>query len=158
MEGFDREIEGFIQWCSDHFLEVNAKKTKDMVIDFSKSKVIVPPSNINGEEIERVTTYKYLGVEIDSQLKFNDLAMSKYRKLQQRLFFLRRLSYFRIDRRILQMFYKTVLQSVLTFGLLCTFGNMRAQDQAKLQRMIKTASKIIGIDQVSAARLYKELI
>ena len=56
------------------------------------------------------------------------------------------------------MFYKSILQSVLSFGLICVFGNMHVKDQKRLQRMIKMASKIIGLDQVSAAQLYNELI
>ena len=158
IEGFEKELDHFIKWCSEHFLEINVKKTKEMVIDFSRNKNTVPPSLINDQTIERVSTYKYLGVEIDDNLKFDECARNKTKKLQQRLFFLRKLNQFRVDRFILQMFYKAVLQSVLSFGLVCTFGNMRVQDHAKLQRMIKTASRIIGVDQVSAAELYDHLI
>lgn len=62
VSGFQRELQGFTQWCSENFLEINVKKTKEMVINFSKNRMIVPPSNINGELVERVSTYKYLGV------------------------------------------------------------------------------------------------
>ena len=55
------------------------------------------------------------------------------------------------------MFYKTLLHSVLSFGLICAFGNMYTQDQKKLQRIIKVASRIIGVDQVSVAQLYNDL-
>ena len=55
------------------------------------------------------------------------------------------------------MFYKALLQSVLSFGHICTYGNMYIKDQKKLQRMVKTASKIIGVAQVSVAKLYNEL-
>jgi len=55
------------------------------------------------------------------------------------------------------MFYKILLQSVLSFGLFCVFGNMHVKDQKKLLLMIKMASKIIGLYQVSTAQLYNEL-
>lgn len=67
-----------------HFLEV--KKTNEMVIDCSKNKISVPLSDINGDQIAMVSTHKYLGVETGDQLK-------------QRLFFLRKLSLFRIDQQ-----------------------------------------------------------
>lgn len=89
MEGFERETQAFIQWCSEYFLEVKN------VIDFGQNKITVPPCKINGDIAERVSTYKYLGVEIDHQLKFSQLAESKSRKLQQRLFFLRKVNSFR---------------------------------------------------------------
>lgn len=57
-----------------------------MVIDCSKNKISVPLSDINGDQIEMVSTHKYLGVETGDQLK-------------QRLFFLRKLSLFRIDQQ-----------------------------------------------------------
>lgn len=53
--------------------------------------------------------------------------------------------------------YKSVLQRAPSFGLTCVFGNMRVQDQVKLQRLIKTAGRIIGIDQESATNLYTKL-
>ncbi|CAB1328813.1 unnamed protein product, partial [Coregonus sp. 'balchen'] len=49
-------------------------------------------------------------------------------------------------------------QSVMSFGLICMFGNMRAQDKVKLQRLIKAGGRIIGIDQESATSLYTNLI
>lgn len=77
---------------------------------------------------------------------------------QQRVFFLWKLNHFRANHRILQMLYKSVLQSVLPSGLICSLGNKGVQDQAKLRRNIKTASKITGVDQVSVAQLYNDLI
>ena len=38
------------------------------------------------------------------------------------------------------------------------FGNKRKQDQDKLQRMIKMASRVIGCNQMSAAQLCEDLI
>ena len=60
-----------------YFLVVNAKKTKELIIDFNKKGIIVPPLNINGVVVERVTTYTYLGVEIDNKLTFNEQNESK---------------------------------------------------------------------------------
>ena len=73
------------------------------------------------------------------------------------MFFLRKLNHFKIDSCLLQMFYKTLLQSVLSFDLICAFGNMDIQDQKKLLRIVKIASKIIGVDQISVALLHNDL-
>lgn len=58
-----------------------------MVIDFNIKGIIVPPSNINGELVERVSTYTYLGVKIASRIigvdqvsvaqSHNDLSLKK---------------------------------------------------------------------------------
>lgn len=39
-----------------------------MLIGFSKKGIIVSPSEIDGEQIEWVSSYKYLGIEIDKKL------------------------------------------------------------------------------------------
>lgn len=101
IEGFESKVHGFISWCTDNFLQVNVKKTKEMVIGFSKKGTPRPPSRINGKQIERVSSYKYLGIEIDDRLCFNECAKNKCKKLQQRMFFLRKLRGFRLDCSIL---------------------------------------------------------
>ena len=57
-------------------------KTKEMVIDFRRSGGEVPLTNVNNVPIERVNTSKYLGIEIDEQLKFNECATVKVKTLQ----------------------------------------------------------------------------
>ena len=78
--------------------------------------------------------------------------------MQQRLYFLRKLKSFKVDHLILQMFYKSVVQSILTFCLICVFGNMRSLDQAKLGRVVKHASNVIGIQQEFPDDLYRSLL
>ncbi|KAK0131096.1 RNA-directed DNA polymerase from mobile element jockey [Merluccius polli] len=48
LEGFEREVQGFIKWCTDNFLMVNVKKTKEMLTDFSKKAITVSQSKMNG--------------------------------------------------------------------------------------------------------------
>jgi hypothetical protein len=74
------------------------------------------------------------------------------------MIFLRKLNHFQVDCTILELFYKTVLQSLLSFGLVCVFGNMRKGDQDKLQHLVKTASKIIGCSQTSVTQLWADLV
>ncbi|KAI3353897.1 hypothetical protein L3Q82_005103 [Scortum barcoo] len=59
----------FVDWCELNHLQVNASKTKEMVIDFSrKPSADIAPVNIQGLDIERVRTYKYLGVHLNNKL------------------------------------------------------------------------------------------
>lgn len=133
------------------------KKTKEIVIHFSKKENSIPPSNIHDVKVERVTSYTYLGVEIDNKLTFKECAQSKFKKLQKRMFFLMKLASFRIDSCMLQLFYKALLQRLLVFGLICAYGNMLKKDQKKLQHTVKAASGIIRIDQVSVAQRFNDL-
>ena len=53
-------------------MQFNVKKTKELVIDFRRNRIPPTPLTVNGETIERATTYKYLGVIIDEKLNWNE--------------------------------------------------------------------------------------
>ncbi|KAI3375638.1 hypothetical protein L3Q82_003955 [Scortum barcoo] len=90
----------FVDWCELSHLQVNASKTKEMVIDFSrKPSSDIAPVNIQGLDIERVRTYKYLGVHLNNKLDWTDNTDSLYKRGQSRLYMLRRLGSFSIQRR-----------------------------------------------------------
>ena len=62
------EINKFVTYCKINFLELNVKKTKEMIIDFRKSNALPDPFIINDHTVERVRTYKYLGVMLNNNL------------------------------------------------------------------------------------------
>ncbi len=67
---YQRAITYFSTWCVDNFLHLNISKTKELV--FSSSKTQIHPSiDINGEMVERVEHFRYLGITLDDHLKFN---------------------------------------------------------------------------------------
>ena len=63
------EIDSFAKWCNNNFLDLNVKKTKEMIFDFHSKLTPHVPTVINNSEVEVVATYKYLGTVIDDKLK-----------------------------------------------------------------------------------------
>eukprot|EP00061_Rhincodon_typus_P017042 g45566.t1 len=55
------EIEGSASWCNENNLSLNIGKTKELIIDFRKKGGEHVPSYINGAEVERVESTKFLG-------------------------------------------------------------------------------------------------
>ena len=51
------EAERFSNRCSDNSLDLNVKKTKEMLTDFRKAPTVIPDLFIDGVRVE----YKYLG-------------------------------------------------------------------------------------------------
>ena len=62
------EVERFINWCRDNSLDLNVKKTKEMLIDFRKAPAVTPDLFPDGVKVERVTQYKYLGTVLGNKL------------------------------------------------------------------------------------------
>ena len=74
------------QWSSDHYLSLNALKCKYMLI--SRKKQPLQPINplvLNGEDLEKVDTYKYLGILIllTSSLSWSPHISSVCKKARQ---------------------------------------------------------------------------
>ena len=60
-------------------MHLNVSKTKEMCIDFRCNRTVISPIIINGELVEQVDSFKYLGVVLDTKLSFteHDTAMQK---------------------------------------------------------------------------------
>ena len=80
------EINKFVTYCKINFLELNVKKTKEMIINFRKSKALPDPIIINDHTVERVRTYKYLGVMLNNDLSWSSNTDYIISKLNSRLY------------------------------------------------------------------------
>ena len=131
-----QEVNNLVSWCSENYLELNPKKTKEMHIDFRKNSPTPVPLTIKDDTVEIVTSYRYLGVTLDSQLKWTENTISVQKKAAQRLYFLRKLKSFRVEKTILELFYKSIVQSTITYCLSCTIGNLSAENKKLINKMI----------------------
>ena len=104
--------------------------------------------------VEFVETYKYLGSLIDNKLTFISNTEMLCKRGQQRLFCLRKLSKFRVDKTLMTLFYKSYIESVLTFSLICWYGSLTVKAKTALSNIVKVSSKIIGVQQSSLSVLY----
>ncbi|KAI3355034.1 hypothetical protein L3Q82_017853, partial [Scortum barcoo] len=130
-----------VDWRELNHLQVNT--SKEMVIDFSrKPSSNIAPVNIQGLDIERVRTYKYLGVHLNNKLDWTDNTDSLYKKGQSRLYMLRRLGSFGVCRPLLRTFYETVVASVVSYAMVCWGGGCSERDKKRLNRLIKRASSV----------------
>lgn len=154
-----KEINTFVDWCDQNFLELNVTKTKELIVDFRTTKKILPePVTIKGSEVERVHKFKYLGVVFDDILSWNQNTDTIMNKINSRLYCLRKLSSFNVSKHILQMFYSSVINSVMTFGLTSWGGNLSKNDSGRIDKTIKRAGKVIGKAQDSLDTLYRHRV
>ncbi len=99
---------------------------------------------ISGTPVERVSSFKYLGVNISEDLTWTTHIQTQVKKARQRLYDLRQLRKFRVSPAILKTFYSGAIESVLTQCISVWYGNSSNQDCKALQRVVRLAERISG--------------
>lgn len=139
------EVEHLTSWCQDNCLSLNVGKTKEMIVDFRKRQQrTYSPLMISGSPVERVSSFKYLGVNISEDLTWTAHIQTQVKKARQRLYHLRQLRKFRVSPAILKTFYLGAIESVLTQCITAWYGNSTSHDCKALQRVVRLSERISG--------------
>ena len=152
---YTQEVMSFVDRCDSNHLVINVTKTTEMVIDFRKQTKVPDLIGIKENDVERVETFKYLGIELDNKLTWKQNTYSIVKKTKPCLHCLRKLRTFNVHNTLLQLFYTSIIRSTLTFGLACWGDNLLKHDRDKLNRIIKTASMIIGKEQEDIGTIHE---
>ncbi len=149
------EIERLTSWCQDNCLILNVSKTKELIVDFRKRQQRpYTPLMISGTPVERVSSFKYLGVNISEDLTWTAHIQTQAKKARQRLYHLRQLRKFRVSPAILKTFYSGAIESVLTQCISVWYGNSLNQGCKALQRVVRLAERISGSALPSLQDIY----
>ena len=108
-----------------------------MIIDFRRQKSTPTPVVINNETVKIAHTYKYLGFTVDDKLNWHEHCNELIKKINKRMYFLRKLKSFRLNNEVLYKFYCSILGSVITFGISCS--SITAGNRKRLNSKIKKA-------------------
>ncbi|KAI4896159.1 hypothetical protein NFI96_032373 [Prochilodus magdalenae] len=112
------EVQHLSVCCHDNNLTLNTQKTKEIIMDLRRSRSQAhPPVYISEAAVEQVTSFKFLGTHISSDLTWSLNSSVLVKKVQQRLYFLRSLKKFHLSPRILVNFYRCTIESILTNGI-----------------------------------------
>lgn len=144
-------------WCRDSCLYINTAKTKELVIvGHQRIDVDLPPAMIDNQQVEVVQEFKYLGTFFDCNLSFTFNTEHIFKKAMQRLHLIRELNSFYVGKNILDLVYQGLVESVLCYNICTWYGHLGVKNRAKLAKIVKMASKIIGREQKQLGCIYDD--
>jgi hypothetical protein len=117
-----------------------------MIVNFTK--LPVQPLTIEGEEIETVTHFKYLGVYFDNKLTGDQHVKSIVSKCNQRLYLQRQYASFGATTAQLDHMFRTMMLSVILYACVSYYSVLSQKNKAKLQRIARKAKANIIIEHV----------
>ena len=112
-------------------------------MDFRRPRSHPEPVIINGECVEKVLSYKYLGVQLYDKLDWTANTDALCRKAQRRLYFLRRLASFIVCKEMLRMFYRSVVESDHFYLVACWGGSIKKRDVLRLNKLVRKAGCVV---------------
>ena len=62
---------------------------------------------------------------------------------------MKKLKSFSVCPKLLELFYRSTAESVVTFNSLCHFGSLKEQDKARLSKITKTATALADLSHTS---------
>ncbi len=113
-----------------------------------------PPTYIMNSTVTAVESFRFLGTTISQDLKLDNHIEFMVKKVQQRLYFLRQLRKFNLPQELLIQFYSAIIESVLYMSITTWFSSATKSDLRRLQRVVRTAERIIGTTLLTLQELY----
>ena len=141
---YREEVRALGVWCQENNLSLRINKTKEMIVDFRKQQREHLRIHIEGTAVEKVGSVKFLGVHITDKLKWSTQTDSVMKKVQQRLFNLRRLRKSGLSPKTLTNLYRCTFESIKSGGITAGYGNCTTLNHKALQRVVRSAQCITG--------------
>ncbi len=134
-------------WSSQNFMNINTAKTKEMLLGPINND---PPCllTIGDNSIERVNSFKLLGVTVTDTLKWEENVSKICAKAGTRLHFLKLLKRAGMPANELINYYKTVIRPVIEYGSTVWQANITDDQTHRLDAVQRRAERIIYCDTV----------
>lgn len=132
------ELNSIYDWLCVNKLSLNIPKTKFMLFHHKQRMIdgLVPDINIDGNIIERVPTFNFLGLNIDENLSFDAHVHKVSNKLSRSIGTLNKLKRF-LPENTLILLYNSLILPHLQYAILC-WGS-------KTSRMFKLQKRAVRI-------------
>ena len=121
---YREEARNLALWCEDSNRNLNPTKTRETIIDFRKSKSPMDSLCIDGQHIETVDSFKFVGNTTSNDLSWKANTNAIVCKAHQKLYFFRQLKKFGLKKKLLTVFFIAAQQKVYyRFPFVCQLTN-----------------------------------
>lgn len=131
-----------LKWSADNNMNINWSKTKEMVIG-SSADSLIPPLVVDGHLISRVNMYKFLGVCVNSDLKWDNHVNAICSKASSRLYFLKLLKRCSMSQDDLLHFYTSFIRPVLEYACPAWHTSITTDQCNRIEYVQRRALRII---------------
>lgn len=138
----DVNVTQLLNWSSNNHMNVNFKKTKEMLINTSHCN-LPDKLSVADVEIERVNVFKLLGVHINRSLKWDDHVSAICNKAASRIYFLKQLKRSSVDPDDLYHFYTTVIRPILEYACPVWHSGLTVEHSNRIEAIQKRAFRLI---------------
>ncbi len=138
-----QDLNNLNDWCSKNNMKINVAKTKYMLFTSVRKKNEATDFSleIDKQEVERVKSFKYLGVTLDETLNFDEHYNNVCKSMSSRLYMLKRYkNYFTARWR--HIFCTSLILSVLDYCL-PVWGNVSQTKSERINKIIYRAAKLV---------------
>lgn len=143
-EEYTSTISQSIEITSDLKLILNTKKTKEMIICRSKVTPTSDNITINGEKIDTVQQFKYLGTIITADMSFKTNCEARVKSANCKLHLLRKLKHANAHKTVVTITYNSFIYQTLLYALDIYYGHLDNQDKKIIDKVTKTAMWILS--------------
>ena len=131
------------EWTESRKMQLNQKKTKCLVFNFSKDKQFTTNLKLKGEMVEIVDHSKLLGVIVSNDLKWDRNTNQIVKNANKMMKMLHIASKFTRNRSHLESIYKTFIRSRLEYASTLWHSSLTVANRNDIERIQKSAMKII---------------
>ncbi|KAI3360596.1 hypothetical protein L3Q82_002463 [Scortum barcoo] len=120
-------------------------RRRSWFIDFGRSRPRPRPVLLEGAEVEELLdSYRYLGLWLDNKLDYGTTAHQPpvWEDTKQDVLPKETVRSFNICSKLLQMFYQSVVASVLFYTVVCWGGSISKKDTSRLDKLIRRAGSV----------------
>ena len=124
-------------------MHLNEKKTKAMIVNFTKKYQFTARLKLNNTNIEIVDSMKILGTTLNNQLNWDQNCKDIIRKVNKRMVFLRKIKSFGASKSKMVHLWIQYCRSVLEQSAVLWQGGLTEENRHSLERTQKSFVKLI---------------